>query len=300
MDYSINNLDVTKITQPIIHKEWANYPVASTKFKYNLINDKRVFKRPKELRILTVSTYNYKTLFEKSCEHYGIHDYDVISEPCDTYKDIYKLRWIYNFLNNNKFSEKYILFSDARDAILQDDPQKILNIFLSKNCKLLFNGNEANQRFFSSSMRRFLNKHKYIDRKILDFFIDWKPITDHCKKKKDNLQSQLFDYSFKLSDNNTVFLCAGGFIGEIEYIKKVFKYILDAIEPYKGMSKVFENDEQLLVHFLPLFPDIKIDTYSEIWWRDTFACPPGDSPHKNRWNPPHLTPYKKGKSLYIV
>lgn len=83
MDYSINNLDVTKITQPIIHKEWANYPVASSKFKYNLINDKRVFKRPKDLRIITVSTYNYKTLFEKSCEHYGIHDYDVISEPCD-------------------------------------------------------------------------------------------------------------------------------------------------------------------------------------------------------------------------
>ena len=210
-----------------------------------------------------------------------------------TYKHIYKLQWIYNFLNNNKFSEKYILFSDARDAILQDDPQKILNIFLSKNCKLLFNGNEANQRFFSRSMSRFLNKHKYIDKKILDFFIDWKPITDHCKKNKDNLQSQLFDYSFKLSDNNTVFLCAGGFIGEIGYIKKVFKYILDAIEPYKGISKVFENDEQLLVHFLPLFPDIKIDTYSEIWWRNCFACCPGHSPTRIAGIPHILRHIKK-------
>ena len=43
MDFITKKLDVIKITQPIIHKELDAYPVAS-KFKYNLINDKRISK----------------------------------------------------------------------------------------------------------------------------------------------------------------------------------------------------------------------------------------------------------------
>ena len=302
----IGAVDVTKIIQPIIHKSYPKYDIAGNKLKYLIKNNinKNKFSKPKDLLITTVSTYKKKSLFEKSLDHIGIKDYHVIGKN-KTFKkwyNFYKIQWIYEFLNNYTGNEKYLLFSDARDAIIQDDPNKILDIYKSKKCKLLFNGVEYNISHWESYLKNHIQKYGFIDKKINDYFKNWKPITQCCKRKN-VLLNQIFDYAYKMSDNNTVFLNSGGYIGEVEYIKYVFGYILDKIKSTIEMVQNTRiptnpstfNDQAIITHFRCLFPDIKVDTYFEVWWRDTF-----NADDKRCWNPPHKPPYKKGKSLYIV
>lgn len=283
--YVFDNVDVRLITQPIIHKECNNYNIASSKLDYIIKNNinKNKFTKPKELLIIIVSNYSHKTLAEKSLEHHGI-DYVKLDGNGKKFENLLcKLIWITKYLEDNiiNISEKYLLYFDSRDAILQDDPHKILNIFLSKNCKLLFSGTEFNNDFQNK-------KIQYYNPKVINIL------------KKENLNDYgkaLFEHSKKRANNNTVFLNSGGFIGDIKFIKNTFQYILNDMKKLGFLHK-FNNDDQVLIHnYLPLYStdEIQIDIYFEIFWRNTFR-----TNYKVYWNPGHLPPYKPEKNLQLI
>lgn len=283
-EYKIGQLDLRKINQPIIHKDEKDYRVASKKLKYlikNNINDNK-FKKPDDLIIVLVSNYKDKGIFEKSLEHIGIFDYVVLNDTnYEGWKHMYKIIWIYNYLKNNNFKEKYLLYVDARDAIIQDDPQKIINLLLDYNCKLLFSVTEfdgyystSNNNDWNKDVKKLLNMKsgkKYIQENQKIFY-------DYCIKEKSN--------GFKL------FLNAGCFIGELEYIKNFFGFILEDKEKNNNVFiNKYEDDQTLITNYLPLFPDIKLDIYFKMAWRNTYIYP--NTP--NNWIPLHEPPYKENK-----
>lgn len=264
-----DGLDLTKISQPVIHKDLDGYKLATRKLDYLIKNNiyKDKFKKPDDLLIVTVSTYSEPTILEKSLIHLGIKDYVILNEPMDKWNFFYKIKWLNNYLSKRKFKEKYVLFLDARDAILQDDPQKIIDIFLKKkNCKLLFNATEWDQDFWKKQ------NHWWCD--------------DVKKIIKLNHPNDYYHYCKKNFANNfSVFLNSGGFIGELEYIKKFFLFI-EENTPI-DIAHNFTSDQPLIITYLPLFPEIKIDYTFELFFRNTFI-----DEHPRKWNPPHISPYK--------
>lgn len=220
---------------------------------------------------------------EKSLEYHGI-EYVKLDGNGKKFENLLcKLLWIIEYLNNNidNIKEKYLLYFDARDAIIQDDPQKILNSYLSKKCKLLFSGTEYNNDFQRNNLSYYNSKVKNILKKI----------------NSNNLGNALFEYSKARANGNTVFLNSGGFIGEIKFILDTFKYIVNDMKSI-GYLNYFKSDDQVLIHnYLPLYSndEIQIDIYFEIFWRNTFG-----TNYKVYWNPGHLPPYKPGKSLKLT
>lgn len=269
--YIIEGLDTTKIIQPIIHRENGNYLVSSTKLQYLIDNNinKDKFVKPKDLIILTVSNYKDTTLFEKSLQHLGIKDYVILGEDNIKWNYYYKIKWIYDYLNKNH-KEKYVMYVDARDAIIQDDPQKILDLFLKqKDCKLLFSATEFEGFYFKRNnwwhddVKKLLKMGNDPNRSYLEYI----------KKNKSN--------------NLPVYLNSGFFIGEIEYIKNFLLHI-DKNTPTSVKFNISGGDQQLITNYLPLFPEIKVDIYFEFCFRNTFR-----KNHIRCWNPQHICPYKK-------
>jgi hypothetical protein len=285
-NYIIDNVDVRLINQPIIHKELDNYKIASTKLEYIMNNNinKNAFQKPKDLLIVIVSNYTFKTLAEKSLDYHGIEYVKLDGNGKKFENMLSKLIWISEYLENNvdNINEKYLLYFDSRDAIIQDDPQKILDIYLSKKCKLLFSGTEYNCDFVNS-------------KKIHHYNPQVKNILNKINHKNPGMA--LFQYSFKRAGNNTVFLNSGGFIGEINFMRETFKYILSDMAKLGHLSN-FHKDDQVLIHnYLPLYSndEIQIDIYFEIFWRNTFR-----KNYKVYWNPGHIPPYQPGKSFKLV
>lgn len=269
--YIIEGLDITKINQPIIHRENDNYQLASTKLQYLIDNNinKDKFVKPEDLIILTVSNYQDTTLFEKSLQHLGIKDYIVLGEDNIQWNYYYKIKWINEYLNKSH-KEKYVMYVDARDAIIQDDPQKIIDLFLKQNdCKLLFSATEFDGFFFK--------KNNWWHNDVIKLF-----------KNGNDLNRDYFEYFKKNKSNNLpVYLNSGFFIGEIDYIKKFFLHI-DKNTPINVKLNISGGDQQLITNYIPLFPEIKVDLNFEFCFRNTFR-----RNHKRCWNPQHVCPYKK-------
>lgn len=100
------------------------------------------FKKPNELTIVTCHDYKELPIFEENLQFLGITDYVVLRDKRKPWKNVYKIEQIYNFLETAKRTN-YVLFCDARDVIIRDDPQKIINIFEKSNCDLLFNSSQS-------------------------------------------------------------------------------------------------------------------------------------------------------------
>jgi len=122
--------------QPIIHRtKWANFFFLIMK-RDPLMEG--VFKCPNNLTVATVNTYREKSLFEKSLDYVGV-DHVVLQEPFKgPWKSILKLKFVLNYLKSGSCKTDYFLYCDARDAILWDDPQKIVDVLESTECDLLF------------------------------------------------------------------------------------------------------------------------------------------------------------------
>ncbi len=100
---------------------------------------KHAYRRPHHLDIITCHDYGRKSLLEKSLDFLGIEDYRVLHEPFEgPWRNTFKLRWVLDYLEQNPGGPEYILFCDADDSILKDDPQTILEIFQENKCRLLF------------------------------------------------------------------------------------------------------------------------------------------------------------------
>lgn len=128
---------LSKFTAPIIHnKRLGEIFHASMRQTPGL---RGPYRTPDALEILTCHNYNEKSLFEKSLDYVGIRNYTVLHQEIDgPWRNTLKLKWVLDHLESNPDGPENVLFCDADDCILIDDPGKILDLFNRKNCQLLF------------------------------------------------------------------------------------------------------------------------------------------------------------------
>jgi hypothetical protein len=157
------NVDGRDIVTPMVHDRFLVKPM------YEFMRDNNIntnaFKRPENLTILTLigttpeegsdvnegiiqermlgalAGYGSHTLFEQSLTHIGIDDYVVLREALKNYGDwrcTFKISWVLNYLESNKCDTDLLLCADALDVIFQDDPQKVVDVFNSYDCDMLF------------------------------------------------------------------------------------------------------------------------------------------------------------------
>ena len=120
-------------TQPIIHRTKFCRPLFPTD------DLKQKFKKPSNLSIVTCHNYSEKSIFEESLEFLGIEGCENVCEQFDgPWRHAYNLKFVLNYLKAGRCRTPYLLYGDARDCILRDDPQTVLDIFLSKDYDLLF------------------------------------------------------------------------------------------------------------------------------------------------------------------
>jgi hypothetical protein len=142
------------ITQPIIHDRH----IVKQVFENMKINNiyKNKFKTPANLTIVLcrnkgslsdriiphLSGYEDISILESNLNYIGINDYVVLSKNIppgeNQWKWTNKIKWILEFLQGGLCKTDYIMYCDPIDVIFQDSPTRVLNIFKTFNCDLLF------------------------------------------------------------------------------------------------------------------------------------------------------------------
>ena len=239
---------------PIIHHE----KIANELFSDMVDNSQKKFSRPNNLAIITAHNYIHKSLFEKSLEHFGVYDYICLHHPeIKDWNHKLKLFWLLSYLKTDNCKEDLVLFCDANDCILIDDPSKIIQIFKEYSCKMLF---------MSTKMKR-----GYPDKKSLSF------------AKKHN----------KSSSKKTRHLNSGVFVGERRFIIHVLEDLIQIINeiddnthpitksivnyydkessscPASTYDKIYIPDQNIFRYLYPkYYPDMKIDLDNKLAFRN--------------------------------
>jgi len=210
--------------QPIVHREkriklfWPLDPSLKNKFK-----------KPENLTIVTAHNYPEKSIFEQSLDFLGITDYVVLSEPIKTeWRHTYKTKWVLKFLQSGECKTKYLLFCDARDTVLIDDPQKILDIFKTMNCELIFN----------ATLRKKC--------------IYW-------------IMPQLLDWTKTISKKHGRYLNSGAFIGKTEFIQQ---FLESAVTLIGRLYPPFSDQEIFRYLHPAFYPEVDIDYSNDIFYRN--------------------------------
>ncbi len=127
----------SNLPAPIIHNKRLAEILYAMMVRFPSVGN--LYRRPHDLEIITAHNYAEISLFEKSLASLGINDVTVLQEPFNgPWRNTLKLKWTKKHLESNRQGPAYVLFCDADDTVLIGDPNKILNTFISKNCKLLF------------------------------------------------------------------------------------------------------------------------------------------------------------------
>ena len=210
--------------QPIVHREkrikllWPLDPSLRNKFKC-----------PENLTIVTVSTYPEKSIFEQSLDFLGITDYVVLSKPIKTqWRHTYKIEWILEFLQSRRCKTEYLLYCDARDTILVDDPHKILDIFETMYGELIFSSTVSKKGIF----------HR---------------------------MPQLLDWTRTVAQKNSKYLNAGTFVGKTKFIQQVFESAITLIGKF---SRPYSDQDILRYLRPVFYPEMNIDYFNKIFYRN--------------------------------
>jgi hypothetical protein len=130
-------IKLTRGNQPITHR----MKIATMQFvgMQRTGELRHKYKTPKNLTIITAHNYEQESLFEKNLEFLNM-DYLIFKLP-PTYKwvSITKLKLVLDYLRSGICKTEYVLFCDANDVIIRDDPQKIVDVIEDKKCNMLFN-----------------------------------------------------------------------------------------------------------------------------------------------------------------
>ena len=138
------------ITQPIIHDRH----IVKEAFEYiKTLNEyESAFVMPDDLTILTcrnegsmedriipsLTGYDEISILESSLEYLGINGLVVLRDGRLPWRCTFKIENIHNYLKSGKCKTKYFMYCDAIDVIFKDDPNEVINIFESYDCKMLF------------------------------------------------------------------------------------------------------------------------------------------------------------------
>lgn len=198
----------------------------------------------------TLITWNTKETshLQDSLDHLGV-DYHLLSYPQDEWINTKKIDLTYNFLD--KVETKYLIGIDALDAIVLDDPQKIVDRFKSKDCKMLFNATVVSYPDYRE------------DSKISQL------VDRSCTRIED------IEFHKNIKINSPFkYLNAGAWIADTDFCKKFYKRVLEKdallreifeVNPEEQFQDYIES-EQLRIRLAAVtFDEVEIDYKCEIF-----------------------------------
>lgn len=196
-------------------------PIRDTFFS----SPKRDIKLPENLTIFTWNNgHEAMGIFEKSMEHLGIPCMILGAGVENWQNSKHKPLLTYEALKNIK--TKYIMGIDSRDAILIDDPNKILQLFLKNfDCDLVFSADLMN----------------------------WPNIAEFKKFEDKCAESFKSDYKY---------LNSGAFIGKRDFCLDFFKKASET-EPAKQAPKADQGIFKRI--FMDYFPKVQLDYHCQLF-----------------------------------
>ena len=200
---------------PIIHREKiATWFFKALQTAYWL---EGVYKKPQNLTILTVNSTGKKSLFEQSLDYLGIKNYVVLNESFEgEWRHTLKIHFILNYLRSDKCKTKYILYCDAPDCILRDDPKEVVKLF---------------------------KEHEKLGIELL--------FCATASKRRFKLIPDVFEWTKTVAPKSGRYLNAGAFIGTTDFIREVFEEAVLHIDP----NNTFKEGIIRLCDDLPEFPE---------------------------------------------
>jgi hypothetical protein len=188
------------------------------------------FRKPDDLTIITINTTGQKGYFERSLDFLGIEDYVVLKGEFEgPWRHVLKIGWIVDYLESGECGTPYLLYCDSFDSILRDDSQKVLDIFLRMGKMIVF----------GSTMSR---------RGIFTHFPD------------------LFEWTLEVGKKSGRYLNAGTFIGETEFVRKVYGVAEGMIGIY---PRTDYSDQDIFRYLHPVFyPHMDVDYFNELFYRN--------------------------------
>lgn len=141
---------IQPISTPVIHDRHIVKQYFESLQLHNINRNK--FSIPKDLTIITCRNkgsledriidslrgYEEKSILECSLEYLGITELVVLTDERLPWRNTFKLEMIYNYLKSGKCNTKYVMYCDAIDVVFIDDPARVINIFETYDCKMLF------------------------------------------------------------------------------------------------------------------------------------------------------------------
>jgi hypothetical protein len=101
---------------------------------------KESFKPHPDLTILTAHNYAKPPLIEQSLAHLGIRECCDVLKPAEgvTWRNTLKIKLVIEYLKASQCKTKLLMVCDARDVVLRQGPEKIVEVFEGYECDLLF------------------------------------------------------------------------------------------------------------------------------------------------------------------
>lgn len=240
--------------QPIIHR--MKHAIAFQEEKEKTTAIER-WELPGDLLIITCHNSKEITLFEKNLRMYGfnhvsLHDYR------NPWKNTYKIENLYYFLSGDYINFRvrkcpYVLFCDAFDVVICDNPAEIISRFKESNCDLLF-GSTMSKRGLARTSR----------------ILQWNNIIG--KKRDRHLSAGVcvgkWDFILKVYEEALKYIDIDNRYLEYEILKK---YGIEAPETTKNWPDNFvrHSDQDILRIIHPLFyPQMEIDYFNYLCYRN--------------------------------
>ena len=132
------------ISAPLIHRYKLAKPLLDLIRIGHIVDEdgnklcKKKYKKPEDLTIVMCHNYTETPLFEESLQLHGINDYVVLGQDRKEWYNLIKIRLVREYLLRRLCQTKYLLHCDAKDVILWEDPQRIVDIFESTGLDLMF------------------------------------------------------------------------------------------------------------------------------------------------------------------
>ena len=112
-------------------------------------------RRPDNLTILLVHNYRKVPLTERSLRLVGIEDYVVLREDAGRpFRLTCKLRALFQYVSSGQCTTKYLLYLDANDVFVRDQPGKAIDLLKGRGCDLLFSSERESYMYDGVPRRR--------------------------------------------------------------------------------------------------------------------------------------------------
>lgn len=102
---------------------------------------RRKLTKPDDLTIVLVHNRPYETLMERSLRYAGGLPFEVARLPAEEpWNNACKITEMLRLLESSERKTRYVMYCDADDCILRNDPQLALDLLEEYGCRLLFSG----------------------------------------------------------------------------------------------------------------------------------------------------------------